>query len=94
MVPVVAAEVSVVLDVVLVVDTEAALVVAVVMAVAAVVVVEAAVAVVVILQSNCSPAHKFVHSGQRQWRLELPHHPKLEQQCEYWHSEGLPSASG
>ena len=93
MVPVVAAVVSVVLEVVLVVDTETALVVAVVMVVAAVVVVEAAV-VVVILQSNCSPAHKFVHSGQRQWRLELPHHPKLEQQCEYWHSEGLPSASG
>ena len=93
MVPVVAAVVSEVLDVELVVDTEAALVVAVVIVVAAVVVVEAAV-VVVILQSNCPPAHKFVHSGQRQWRLELPHHPKLEQQCEYWHSEGLPSASG
>ena len=93
MVPVVAAVVSVVLEVVLVVDTETALVVAVVMAAAAVVVVEAAV-VVVISHSNCSPAHKFVHSGQRQWRLELPHHPKLEQQCEYWHSEGLPSTSG
>ena len=87
----VVAVVSVVLDVVIVVDTEVSLVVAVAVVAADVVV---AVVVVVIVQLNVSPAHKFVHSGQRQWRLELPHHPKFEQQCEYWHWEGLPSASG